>query len=67
MSADNNHSHEPAPHERFVRVSVELVAELKAAPSAPVTVRIEEREGSELAMLFTRHYCEDSWRVEEPK
>lgn len=47
----------PKPYEKFVRVANELVAELKAAPSEPVTAQIEERDGGELSMIFTRHDC----------
>lgn len=42
----------PPIREKFVRVSDELVAELKAAPSKPVTVAIVEN-GNELHMTFT--------------
>lgn len=42
----------PPIREKFVRVSDELVAELKAAPSKPVTVAIVE-DGNELHMTFT--------------
>ena len=45
------------PHERFVRVDERLVDQLRAAPSEPVTVQIEDREGGELFMVFTRHDC----------
>lgn len=42
----------PPIREKFVRVTDELVAELKAAPSKPVTVAIVE-DGNELHMTFT--------------
>ena len=45
------------PGEKMVRVSAELVEQLKAAPSQPVTLQIEEREGDELQFILTRHDC----------
>jgi hypothetical protein len=40
-----------------VRVYESLVNQLRAAPSDPVTVTIEERGGRELMFVFTRHDC----------
>jgi len=47
----------PPSHTSYVRVSREFVAELKAAPSQPVTIRIEERANNELHFVATRHDC----------
>lgn len=45
---------------RHVLVADELVDQLKAAPSEPVTLQIEEREGGELWFLATRHECPEA-------
>jgi hypothetical protein len=45
------------PHEHFVRVSTEMVDQLIANPSDPVTLRIEEREDGELHLTATKHEC----------
>lgn len=41
----------------FVRVYESLVQQLRAAPSEPVTLQIEERDGRELRFTATRHDC----------
>ncbi len=43
----------PRPHENYVIVSTELVDEMMAAPSRPVTVSITKREDGRLEMVFT--------------
>lgn len=45
----------PSEHERWVRCSPELVEMLRAAPSEPVIVSIEERPDGELGLRFTRY------------
>lgn len=43
----------PQPHEKYVVVADEMVAELKARPGRPVTVRIVEADHGKLDMTFT--------------
>ena len=43
--------------EYLVRVAPNIVQQLRAAPSPPVTMRIEEREGRELEFIITQHDC----------
>lgn len=45
------------PGEKMVRVSVQIVEQLTAAPSQPVTLQIEDRGGEELQFILTRHDC----------
>jgi ribosomal protein S27AE len=44
----------PAPHERFVRVAPEMVEQLTAAESEPVTIAVEARAHGELFLVLTR-------------
>ncbi len=45
----------PQPHEKYVVVSNEMVAELQTAPSRPVTVSIVQADGGRLEMTFTAY------------
>ena len=45
----------PRDHERFVRCSQELVEQMRAEPSRPVTIAIQERERGELWFIATEH------------
>ena len=47
----------PRPGERYVRCSEEIVAQLLAEPSQPVTLKVEGRSGNELQFILTRHDC----------
>jgi hypothetical protein len=48
---------EPPEHVRFVRIAAEMVEQLRAESSRPITLQIEEREHGELSFVATRHDC----------
>lgn len=52
------------PDTKHVVVADELVAQLRDAPSEPVTLQITEREGGELEFVATRHDCPPNARRE---
>ncbi|ODT01567.1 MAG: hypothetical protein ABS52_16620 [Gemmatimonadetes bacterium SCN 70-22] len=53
----------PKPRERYVRVADELVAQLRAAPSAPVTLEIRDAPDGTLMLIATTSES-GPWREE---